>query len=41
MGKYTPFFTLKEGGFMQQNQGIVNPDVVCQQAVQAKLNVFR
>ena len=26
---------------MQQNQNIINPDVVCQQAIQAKLNVYQ
>ena len=26
---------------MQQNQNIINPDMVCQQAIQAKLNVYQ
>ncbi len=26
---------------MQQNQNLINPDVVCQQAIQAKLNVYQ
>ena len=26
---------------MQQNQNVINPDAVCQQAIQAKLNVYQ
>jgi hypothetical protein len=26
---------------MQQNQNTINPDVICQQAIQAKLNVYQ
>ena len=26
---------------MQQSQNVINPDVVCQQAIQARLNVFQ
>lgn len=26
---------------MQQNQNVINPDAVCQQVIQAKLNVYQ
>ncbi len=29
------------GGLMQQKQNMINPDAVCQQAIQAKLNVYQ